>query len=212
MASILSLAAALTMASARSSANGHNDSFAISEKQAKVCTQVGVLLRRKELLLKRRRCCTTLCELLLPVMLCLLLVIGVISTNVDASPAGFFAPETTGDALMSLGPNGFGSFLVQQQIAGALGSLGGIAGDLVTGLQVPTGIPPLPLFLLYSFVLQQVCLQSLRWHASARHLLAIGPSSHIFERVSTKYCTFRSFRHKWASRDVSLLTMVVFWP
>ena len=177
MASILLLAAALTMASARSSANGHNDSFAISEKQAKVCTQVGVLLRRKELLLKRRRCCTTLCELLLPVMLCLLLVIGVISTNVDVSPAGFFAPETTGDALMSLGPNGFGSFLVQQQIAGALGSLGGIAGDLVT---VPTGIPPLPLFLLYSFVLQQVCLQSLRWHASARHPIAIClPSAHL---------------------------------
>ena len=114
------------------------------------CSQFSVLIRRKELLLKRNRCCTTFWELALPAMLCSMLIIGALTSTRDTYPDTSYAPDSMFVALSSLGPLGFATFLSQQ--AGSSFVPAGLPG--LPSPKTPTAIPPLSLFLGYSYLSQ----------------------------------------------------------
>ena len=116
-------------------------------------SQWAVLLRRKELLLKGKQWKSTLCEIVLPALLCMLVLIGANASTIDTFPNTEYAPANMTAALSAIGPAGFLTFLSQQ--AGSAIVPSGMPG-MPTSTFTPTAIPPLSLFLGYSYISQQL--------------------------------------------------------
>ena len=104
--------------------------------------QLGTLLFRKELLLKARRPITTLLEVIFPVGLCAILIIGAYKSQTYHVPATGFAPQNNSDAIASLLPGVMTPVLLSNLQTGP-------TADGLPDIPIPGAVPPLGLFLFY---------------------------------------------------------------
>ena len=108
------------------------------------CGQTCVLIRRKDGLLKTSRCCASICEIMLPVCMCALLILGSASSDVEEYPNLLYAPQNMTDALATVSPLGFGKLITSH----------GVRQDRTLPGEIPGFVPSLPLWLSYSYVLR----------------------------------------------------------
>ena len=104
--------------------------------------QLGTLLLRKELLLKARRPVTTLLEVIFPVGLCAILIIGAYKSQTYHVPATGFAPQNSSDAIGTLLPEVMAPVLLSNLNTGP-------TADGLPDIPIPGAVPPLGLFLFY---------------------------------------------------------------
>ena len=94
------------------------------------CSVCVTLLRRKEALLKANRCCSSICEIVIPILLSAIVLVGALISDRDKFPTELFVPDNSTIAFQDLSLSAFSS-----------------------PRSLPTFVPPLPLFLAYAALL-----------------------------------------------------------
>ena len=100
------------------------------------CSVCVTLLRRKEALLKANRCCSSICEILIPIFLSAIVLVGALISDRDKFPTELFVPDNSTIAFQDLSLSAFSS-----------------------PRSLPTFVPPLPLFLAYAALLNSAFSQ-----------------------------------------------------
>jgi len=100
------------------------------------CSVCVTLLRRKEALLKANRCCSSICEILIPIFLSAIVLVGALISDREKFPNELFVPDNSTIAFQDLSLSAFSS-----------------------PRSLPTFVPPLPLFLAYAALLNSAFSQ-----------------------------------------------------
>ena len=111
------------------------------------CSVCCTLLRRKEALLKANRCCSSVFEILIPIFLSAIVLVGALVSEIEMFPTELFVPDN--------------STIAFRDLQGLLPDM--TFNSFTSFASLPTFVPPLPLFLAYNAMFTSAFPKPTEW-------------------------------------------------